>query len=1009
MAEAMTPYDLVIYALKAFTMADYLDKDPGLALNNSFKPADDIVVNTLKLELENNKCINHTFKDADSSDVFCFKNYVPLNITIIPYSKVKLDEKYEIISNIYRALTQAFNASKVEFGEELNYDEVVNVIVNADSRIKNIRLEDFEYIPTAMLPNGEEKPVYEYSELLVDMIAKNVLAGRLCLFNFDDTFNYSYGQINSDVYPDVVTISTEAEIVVPENGPSGAVIDGDTIVTQETTTFENVVELKLKLYDNDTHQDIDDPVPASIGITIEPGQSYVLQEGWHVIVSYEDPYSSSQENLLSPPNGANNVKTYIYNSSTSTYSYDPDATITPGDIKIMEETAQQSSESESIDFQYDIKENEYIEVTYPNYYSSVIYPTYCNYRFEITSVDDKKCVPANTDYKLQGNEMLYIMYTNNNETKKVTYGPGTIINTTFDMYKTTTGSTKQWSPNQKLIFTTLGAGQQISIREKLETRLSGINTPVYWIRNNNSNILFKQADSEHIGKEGYSWVILESGEYFIYSDSNLDSMVILGAGTKIERSTNDTTQWGISTNSTTIESISQNGFSSDISWQYKDFSVNNLLIKELNIVTLGNGDQISVAGWNGKPDTINNKWKTCDGTIYYRIGNGSQIALRKLNLDEGYLIRSRLDLVTDNYTGQKLLSDENHTQRIMLQYFDSSTDDVVLEPSYDSESSEGQAAELYVQTSIPLDLIGGESMNISLITAENILNFMTYSDDAPMKYNTSNSWTVIEESKPIVNDNGKYIINIDSEGYADFPISYEKSFGTYLENDRDYILPVFVNGEDLGDSIKAEFIVPSNQPIFDSESTYSNITGDVDILDYNITNKASSMTLSEKAMYLLTPIVDSGIVYPSSESDEPTPDEVVNIKGNLVLRIKWKDPESSIEIVTVYDPKVISGVSSGIAEVSSVVQLQDVLDRIDYLVSTSTKPTIKPYYINEPEQSIAIQDPDTSNPNIFWDKNNVANLITIPQIIIPSDNIDIIKSMKGYTLSEEKKDSRYKI
>lgn len=563
-SEAMTPYDLCIYALKAFSMADYLDREPGLALNKSFKPAEQITVDTIKVGLNDYKCINHTFRDVEDDEILCFKNYVPLNITIIPYSKVTKEERDEIIRNIYRALTENFNASMVEFGEELNYDEVVNVLLEADDRIKNIRLEDFQYIPVAMKGDGTEVEFYDSYELLVDMVAKNVLAGRLCLFDFDDTFTYGYGQVDSDVYDDVASVSTEVEIDVPVGSESSGSGDIPSTVIQEPTSFEDG-ELNIQIFDGDSSAplgtvDIPELNPLRLG------QDYTLPSTYRIEVfvdaegglAYSFP-TQSDGTHSSPP-------TLKIHSNVDQFNYDPDDSNVPaGSITVIEEYVEENSDEDTVDLEYTLKENEFIEISYPNYYSTIIYPTYCNYRFVSPW---NTTVYSNTDYKLQPGEFVYVMYTKDEQQQYDTYTEGDIINTTFNMVPTseTVGSRKKFGPRGiEMVMTQLGASQQIAIRKQLETKLSGINTPCYWIMNNSQNVLFKPITDEDTDTgEGYNWVILESGEYFIYSNSSLDSMVILGAGTKIVRSPNDTSQWAIESNPTTIESISTNGFNSNI-------------------------------------------------------------------------------------------------------------------------------------------------------------------------------------------------------------------------------------------------------------------------------------------------------------------------------------------------------------------------------------------------------------------------------------------------------------
>ena len=230
--DGMTPYDLIIYALQKYSASDYNSVYYWQALKNSFLqiPGDsdpntqsigDVESNLID-SLEENKCINHIFKDLRDGQIYCFKNYVPLTVDIIPYNKVTKYERNEILDNIRRALSDNFNSSKVEFGEELNYDEVKGVIEGADPRINYVRLSDFNYTTKVMLKdstpeNAEELLITDNSPIdgsmfLVDLAAKNVLSGRLCLFDFDDNFNYQYGQTDCNVYPDIVEIKTSAKI-----------------------------------------------------------------------------------------------------------------------------------------------------------------------------------------------------------------------------------------------------------------------------------------------------------------------------------------------------------------------------------------------------------------------------------------------------------------------------------------------------------------------------------------------------------------------------------------------------------------------------------------------------------------------------------------------------------------------------------------------------------------------------------------------------------------------------
>ena len=227
--DGMSPYDLTIYALQKYAESDYNSLKYWEALSNSFKQIAgmdnsgiiDTTEEQLIAELDEYKCINHTFKDLKDGQVYCFKNYVPLNVDVVPYNKVSKYERLEIINNIRRALSNNFNASKVEFGEELNYDEVKRIIESADSRINYARLSDFDYQTKVMIKDSQDPnnaaeydifAPYEDTTFIADLAAKNVIAGRLCLFNFDDNFSYKFGQTNCAAHTDLVSIKSEVPI-----------------------------------------------------------------------------------------------------------------------------------------------------------------------------------------------------------------------------------------------------------------------------------------------------------------------------------------------------------------------------------------------------------------------------------------------------------------------------------------------------------------------------------------------------------------------------------------------------------------------------------------------------------------------------------------------------------------------------------------------------------------------------------------------------------------------------
>ena len=1034
-SESMSQYDLCIYALRAFSMSDYSPYSRSAALNNSFTPAHPDTISTLigPDGIRGLKCINHEFMDHTSDEVYCFKNYVPLRVTVTPYSKITDKQaKEDLFNKIYQALTMAFNAREVDFGEELNYDEVYDVIVNCDDRIKSIRLEDFEYNPVAVKVNwksGEvtETPVYEDSDLLVDLVAKNVLAGRLCLFNFDDNFNYEYGQQDVESYEGITSISTES--VIEMNDPVASVV-----TENKTTSASFPTTVSLQIAGTSVTWNVE--IPRHGNYTLPVGRTA------YVTTSQDNQrtYSSTDETSV-----------VISNLSDTGWELTgvSDAVTGIGSSQIQISQTITTTSTITNNLNYVVRENEYIQIGFPNYYSTKIYPAYVYWRFFNTATDDESnevVARANTEYTLNSGEQLVMLYTKDEVQKTDVYGPGTVIRPTFNMYYTSKSSSSKvnrtWNydgisrqPDQ---FIALSSGQQIEIREILETTLNGANVPCYWIRNNPGNILF-EADDDYI--------ILNSGEYFIYSNSTRDSMVILGAGTKITKPENDISQWAIgaiNSSTTNISSINNEGFAADIKWQVKDFSGdgNELKIQEMNILTLGEGSQITIQGLDLQGSAglyengINNEWQELSPTeafkLIYTIADTTSTL--EYNTSYNYLIRSRLDVSVNNLNDQTLLPG----QSVTITTTDSSEEHVI--------TTESSGDSFKFQTSESVEFIGDNNINITPYLENNIdIGIMSYTISKPtltaeelvyyngivgniydaitssseegdyyyttgiqyIKFTTTNFNTLWDanndtpytdtpaqrgesvtdafgaitvyksnQNEPtyLEANNGRYIIPVSGgNGEADFPLGYHVNYEVGSEVQTQYLLPVYLLTSEEGG-------VPITVELIDEE------TGDsVEICDYNYSEPDTSMVLSKEGMYIITPVISPE--YNSSESSEQETG-TISISKNLTLKLTWSSAPQDTEGLIILKPEVINGINANLEQIS----LSSVLDRISELISNSDK-YVKPYYVYRPDQDLAIQDENIMNPNIFWDKNNVANIITIPQIDLDNSDFAITKSM----------------
>lgn len=194
------PFDLRVYPLRP-----YQNLDTPTDYENSFK-LDPPLVNEIFSDDQNSvmyncKTIAHKIVEPKADDIVGINLVGDVSAKISTVRKVSEAEEKEILSNIEKALYRTFNARNVEYGEELDYDEVLLCMEEADDRIKSISLADFEYTPVAQVYNGNysvsgvsAQALTADSDILKKLALRNIIAGRVSLYDYDVTFAPYYGE-----------------------------------------------------------------------------------------------------------------------------------------------------------------------------------------------------------------------------------------------------------------------------------------------------------------------------------------------------------------------------------------------------------------------------------------------------------------------------------------------------------------------------------------------------------------------------------------------------------------------------------------------------------------------------------------------------------------------------------------------------------------------------------------------------------------------------------------------
>ena len=209
----ITPYDLCLYPLNPvyniYDTTSYI---------NSFKPLASDTLKFIKRDIEDYKTISHTYKNLSSTDIYLIKNFYKLVIQIVTTYKVGAVEQEEIKNNIRTALFKNFNARKVDYGYEIPDDAFYDVIKSSDSRIKNITTLNVLTDTKVMLANGNEVSLLhgEDKDMYIHILAKNILAGRLPLFDYDTSFEYDFGQSVAKYKKNTHGTTSWVDVTAPE-------------------------------------------------------------------------------------------------------------------------------------------------------------------------------------------------------------------------------------------------------------------------------------------------------------------------------------------------------------------------------------------------------------------------------------------------------------------------------------------------------------------------------------------------------------------------------------------------------------------------------------------------------------------------------------------------------------------------------------------------------------------------------------------------------------------------
>ena len=136
----MAPFDLKLYVLQYVgTPSTYADYNTGFTLVSREAPF------ALTSYLENEKCIQHDFIELQKNKICFLKNCYKISTTIIPTQTLNSEQTNNLRSVIQNALFEKLNSNAVDFGEEVGFRKVFEVIEESSPFIKSVSLDSIVY------------------------------------------------------------------------------------------------------------------------------------------------------------------------------------------------------------------------------------------------------------------------------------------------------------------------------------------------------------------------------------------------------------------------------------------------------------------------------------------------------------------------------------------------------------------------------------------------------------------------------------------------------------------------------------------------------------------------------------------------------------------------------------------------------------------------------------------------------------------------------------------------
>lgn len=208
----LTPYDIVLYLL-----------DSSNEYKGNFLPVrDESKVLEIEGLIEDIKAINLNYllpqSSLDNTIKYLYRGVYTLKGQIVSSEKLTSAEAAQLEETINSALQTIYSAKNVNFGEGIDYNELLENVQGIDSRIKAVILDPPTYSIEKITYESDLSVAAMSQEDYQEMVAKMVARGNIQFYLFDKSFDKEFGQENAKLVKNITNITTDATIALSTTG-----------------------------------------------------------------------------------------------------------------------------------------------------------------------------------------------------------------------------------------------------------------------------------------------------------------------------------------------------------------------------------------------------------------------------------------------------------------------------------------------------------------------------------------------------------------------------------------------------------------------------------------------------------------------------------------------------------------------------------------------------------------------------------------------------------------------